>query len=547
LGLADKRLLQAASVIGKDVPLALLEAIGEMPESALRLSVARLQAAEFLYETRLFPEAEYTFKHALTHEVAYGSLVQERRRGLHAHIMETIESLYGDRLTERVEQLAHHAWHGAVWNKAVTYLRQAGAKATERSGFREAISSLEQALRALDRLPQTPQMQELAFDIRRELFDPHLMLGQFDRRLEVLPHMKELAEVLGDTSRLARALALTCNALIHLGRIDEAVQTGLRSVELAVTLDDPTSEAMARSHLGQAQFESGACTEAAVNARRSIAALRVESDRTRLGYGSFPSVLYRQFLVLCLTELGEFNEATAVSREAVQIAEALDNPWSRALAYNAMATVAVQRGDTSRAVAVAAQGVDLCSTFDLTFSWPRLASLNGYAMVLAGRYEDGIALMEGALQASLAMHYGQEEALRRVRASEGYLLAGRIQEARDTAFRALEFADQHGQHGYSAWARRVLGDIARLHPLILPGSAEHHYREALRRADERGMRPLSAHCQFGLGTFYRSAGEAGRAREHLAQAMELYSDMGMASWLDKAEAEMRQLAHVSLA
>jgi len=111
---ADKRLLQAASVIGKDVPLPLLETIGEMPDSGLRESLARLQAAEFLYETRLFPEAEYTFKHALTHEVTYASLLQERRRGLHAHIMHTIESLYGDRLAEYVERLAHHAWHGAV-------------------------------------------------------------------------------------------------------------------------------------------------------------------------------------------------------------------------------------------------------------------------------------------------------------------------------------------------------------------------------------------------------------------------------------------------
>src|SRR5262249_44877330 len=155
--------LQSASVIGKDVPLALLEDIGEMPESALRESLARLQAAEFLYEARLFPEAEYTFKHALTHEVTYGSLLQERRRGLHAQIVDRIESIYGDRLAEHVERLAHHAWHGATWAKAVAYLHQAGAKATDRSGFREAVLSLEQALRALDQVPKSRAMQELAF------------------------------------------------------------------------------------------------------------------------------------------------------------------------------------------------------------------------------------------------------------------------------------------------------------------------------------------------------------------------------------------------
>jgi tetratricopeptide (TPR) repeat protein len=154
-------------------------------------------------------------------------------------------------------------------------------------------------------------------------------------------------------------------------------------------------------------------------------------------------VLYRHFLVECLTELGEFDEAAAISDEAVRASEALDNPWSRALAYFAMAMVAVQRGDPLRAVAVAAQGLDLCDTYDMTFLWPRLASLNGYAMALSGQYEHGVALMERALQASLAMRLGQEETLRRAYASEGYLLAGRIHEARDTALGALEFAKQH--------------------------------------------------------------------------------------------------------
>jgi class 3 adenylate cyclase/tetratricopeptide (TPR) repeat protein len=534
----DKRLLQAASVIGKDVPLALLEAIGEMPESALRESLAHLQAAEFLYETNLFPEAEYTFKHALTHEVTYASLLQERRRGVHARIVETIESLYGDRLAERVEQLAHHAWHGAVWNKAATYLRQAGAKAVDRSGFREAVSSLEQALRALDRLPKSGEMQELAFDIRRELLDPLLM--QLDRRVEVVHEMKELAEVLGDTSRLVRALARTSNVLTHLGQTEMAVRNGRRSVELTSALSDPTLEMEARSHLGQAQLSSGAYEEAAANLRWGIAVLGVETDRRPLGYGPFPSVLYRHFLVGCLTQLGEFDEATTVSREAVRIAEALDNPWSRALAYNAVAMLAVQRGDTSRAVAVAGRGLDLCNAYDMKFLWPRLASLSGYAMTLTGRFEDGVALMESALQASLAMRLAQDEAIRRAHASEGYLLAGRIREARDTALGALEFAEQHGQHGSGAWAHRLLGDIARLHPSLLPDSAAHHYREALRRADERGMRPLIAHCHLGLGKMHLRGGALEQAHEQLTIATTMYREMNMTYWLEQAEAEMRQ-------
>jgi class 3 adenylate cyclase len=117
----EKRLLQTAAIIGTAVPLLLLQAIAELPEAELYRSLAHLQAAEFLYETRLFPEHEYTFKHALTHEVANSSLLQERRRELHAHIVGALEALAGDRVAEQVERLVHHALRGEVWDKALAY------------------------------------------------------------------------------------------------------------------------------------------------------------------------------------------------------------------------------------------------------------------------------------------------------------------------------------------------------------------------------------------------------------------------------------------
>src|SRR5262249_4020860 len=116
LPLEDKRLLQTAAVIGTEVPLPPVQAITQPSEAALQRSLADLQAAEFLYETRLFPEPEYTFKHALTHEVAYRGLVQERRRALHTRLIEVIEGLSTDRLANQVERLAHHALQGEVWD-----------------------------------------------------------------------------------------------------------------------------------------------------------------------------------------------------------------------------------------------------------------------------------------------------------------------------------------------------------------------------------------------------------------------------------------------
>src|SRR5581483_2608967 len=160
-----------------------LQAIAEVPDDALHQALARLQAAEFLYETSLFPDLEYTFKHALTHEVAYGSLLQERRCGLHRRIMHAIEHLFAGREAEQVERLAYHAFRGETWDEAVRYLRQAGQKAAGRSAHREAVDHLEQALAALEKRPESQQTQELAIDIRLDLRFSLMPLAEI-RRLE---------------------------------------------------------------------------------------------------------------------------------------------------------------------------------------------------------------------------------------------------------------------------------------------------------------------------------------------------------------------------
>jgi len=164
-----KRLLQAAAVIGKDVPIPLLLAIADAPEEEVRAELTPLQAVGFLYEVRLFPDLGYTFKHALTHEVAYQGLLQDRQRALHARITEAIERLFSERIAEQAERLAHHALRGEMWKKAVNYLRQAGLRATGQGAHREALAHLEQALVALRRLPNTRETTELPIDIHLDL------------------------------------------------------------------------------------------------------------------------------------------------------------------------------------------------------------------------------------------------------------------------------------------------------------------------------------------------------------------------------------------
>jgi len=203
----EKRLLQTAAVIGTEVPLPLFQAIAEVPEEDLHRGLAHLQAAEFLYETRLFPEPEYTFKHTLTHEVAYNSLLREWRRVLHGRIVEALEGLAGDRAAEQVERLAHHALHGEVWDKAVTYCQQAGVRAHHRAAFREAVAYGEQALGALAHLPEDDDSRRRALDLRVDFGQSLMLLGAHGRWLALLGEAEALARALEDQARLGRVLA----------------------------------------------------------------------------------------------------------------------------------------------------------------------------------------------------------------------------------------------------------------------------------------------------------------------------------------------------
>src|SRR5262249_31306601 len=166
------------SVIGYDAPYDLLHEICGLTEDLLRRLLDNLQGAEFLYTTQLFPDLQYTFKHALTHDVTYSGVLHERRRDIHGRVVGAIERLHPDRRSEHVERLAHHAHRGELRDKAVHYLRQAGAKAAARSALVDAQECFEVALDVLKALPESRETLEEAFDIRLDLRQVLRQLGE---------------------------------------------------------------------------------------------------------------------------------------------------------------------------------------------------------------------------------------------------------------------------------------------------------------------------------------------------------------------------------
>ena len=287
----DKQLLQTASVIGKDVPFVLLHAVAEAAEDVVQRGLAHLQAAEFLYETRLFPDPEYTFKHALTHDVTYGTLLQDRRKALHARIVGAIERFYPDRLTEHVERLAHHAVRGELWEQAVTHLRQAGAKALARSANREAASGFEQALTALQHLPETRETLERAIDLRFDLRTALFPLGEFERILDYLHEAEGLARTLDDQRRLGQVFVYLCNNLGMTGHPTEALAFGQRAQAIAESLGDVPLQVTGNLYLATACIRTGDYRQAEDLLLKVVQVVRGDLSRERFGLAGFPAVL----------------------------------------------------------------------------------------------------------------------------------------------------------------------------------------------------------------------------------------------------------------
>jgi class 3 adenylate cyclase/tetratricopeptide (TPR) repeat protein len=530
LAAGDKRLLQCAAVVGKDVPLALLQAVADLPDPALRQGLARLQAAEFLYETSLFPEVEYTFKHALTHEVASASLLHERRRALSARIVAAIEGLREGRLTDHVDSLAHHALRGELWEPAIGYLQQAAAKAAGRAAYREAVAFLERALQALGHCAPGPEAAGLGVDLRLALRDALFPLGDHAGVGACLAAARTLALETADTRRLARVLGALTNHALALRDHDTAIEVGEQAAALAAEMGDGPAEALARFHLGQAHASRGDYRRAVACQRRTIALLAGSDERAVPGPS--PALgLSRLWLVWGLAELGEFDEAIPLGEEAVAAAAAGRSALDQITTRLGLGLAWLRLGELEQAAATLEQALAESRLAGLPVWQPAIASPLGYAYALAGRTAEAVPLLEQAVREGGAPGRAGH-ALRVAHLGEAYLLAGQTDAAASAAARALALARENRDRAHEAYAIRLSAETA---ARDAPDDAEAAYRAAAGLAEELGLRPLLAHCWLGLGCLPGPDEARARAQVALATAVALYREMGMRRWLARAE------------
>jgi len=274
--------------------------------------------------------------------------------------------------------------------------------------------------------------------------------------------------------------------------------------------------------------------------RRNVTSLTGELVRERFGMTGLPAVMSRTWSVSCMADLGAFGEGTARGEEAVQLAEAVDHPFSLIQAHFALGTLYLRKGDLSKAIPVLERGLGQCQVANIRTWFPTVAATLGYAYSLAGRVAEALPLLQQAAAQDTSSGISAAHARWVAYLSEAYLLTGHMDEATGLARSALAFARDLKARGNEAYALWLLGEIhAHQEPLEVE-AAEAAYRQALALAEELGMRPLLAHGHLGLGTLYTKRGQLTQARTALSTAIERFSAMEMMFWLPRAEAALAQ-------
>ena len=374
------------------------------------------------------------------------------------------------------------------------------------------------------------------------------MLGAAERpisarraRLDaVLNEAVALAEGLGDQRRLGRALAYQGLLYVQLGEHARAIEAAESACAIAEAAGDLGLRVVANYHLGLALWWSGDPRRAAEPLRAAIALVKDAPLRERFGMSGLPAVLVRWILAVALADLGEFAEALAAGEEGLRVAQSAGHRWSEVWARWGLGWTHLHHGDFVQATRVLEPGLALCRGMEIHFALPFLAGLLGSAHLWSGRAADAMPLLEEAVEALPAMRILSYRSSFITLLAEAYLVLGRVAAAREQAEQVVVLARTHPHRGWEAWGLKLLGDIHAHQPAEVEQSgaeqATDAYRQALALATEIGMRPLVAHCHFGLGKLHAKAGQREEATQHLATATMLYREMGMQFWLEQAEA-----------
>jgi predicted ATPase/class 3 adenylate cyclase len=541
----EKRLLQTAAVIGTDVSYTLLQTVAEMPEEDLRQSLARLQAAEFLYETRLFPDFAYTFKHALTHEVAYNSLLLERRRDLHERTAQAMEALFHDELEEHYSELAHHYSRSANAVQAVTYCQRAGHQAVQRSANADAIGHLTNALELLLTLPDTPERARQELDLQTTM-GPALIVtkGYAAPEVErVYARARELCRQLGESPQLFYVLRGLFIFYLNRGELQTARELGEQLLILAQRQPAPPLLLEAHFAVGATLFWLGEVIPARAHLEQVMALYDPAQHHSHAFlYGQDPGVACLSLAALALWVLGYPDQALERIHEALTLAYELPHPFSLARALIYAGRLHQFRGEPQLTQARAEAAVTLSTEQGLVYWLAEGTILRGWALAAQGQGEEGI----GQMCQGLATHQATGAELVRPYLlpllAEMYGHWRQAEEGLPVLTEALAAAHNTGEHWWEAELYRLQGE------LLWARSVEHHtaaetcFQQALAIARQQQTRSLELRAALSMSRLWQQQGKRAEAQQLLADIYAWFTEGFDTADLQEAKALLGELS-----
>jgi tetratricopeptide (TPR) repeat protein len=502
----QRRLLQTASVLGKDVRAHVLRVVCHLSSAEMDAGLAALQAAEFLYETSLGTREAYTFKHAVTQSVAYDTLLRAERRALHAEALSAIERMSGDRAGEMLERLSDHAVAGEVWPAAYRYSLGAARRANERFAWAEAITYFDRALDAIGHFEDAREAALAGIEVRQGLRVALGATGNLERCLAVMEEARQSAAWLGDTIQVAQIDGHACMVLTSLGSLDRAVAAAQRGATAAAG-HAPSTLNLAFG-LGQAYWFQGRFHDAAKTLSNSLPSVRGALRLASTGTIGTASVLTLVALSKTHAMLGEFDLALAFAAEARAIAAETQRPYDVAYASVAPGFAYMMQGAHDDAVAVMEEGLQVARRAGILLLLPSIARYLGRAHAAAGDAAKGHSLLDEALTLTRGQRLAGLTAWCSSALGHAHM-DGDTAKAETALHEALTMATEHGYAPVQAQTSRALGEL-RLRAAD-PSGAEALLRRAISLAEGMGMRPDLAGARRTLADALRALGRDNEA------------------------------------
>jgi class 3 adenylate cyclase/tetratricopeptide (TPR) repeat protein len=495
---AAKSLLQMSAVIGRDISLTLLSGMAGALPGELSPRLQTLEAAEFIRKITTSDSVDYSFKHELTREVAYGMMLLSVRRYLHAKAIEIIELQFADRLDEHVDRLADHAYLAELWQKAVPYQLRSCRRAIKRGANQAAIAIYERGRETLSHWDPSRKRAISEIDLHLTVVTALEPLGMHRKIADVLREARHLADLSDEPWRIAAVNCQLTVALWRLGYHGEAMTAAQTAHAITEQIREPILTFAALHNLGIIFHETGDFHTSLEYHDRCLSIETPEIDKKRAGWAALPSVMLRTFMADSLIDLGDFERAEVLAADARTRAIAANHAYSLATINHVFSRLRIAQGRPEEALSLLNECWQTCLDLEIKQMYPIFASRMGEAYMLLGDVEAALHILAvpEKLDIPLADHaFGW----RFLFIAQGYafLAANRAEEAKGVAERALELAEERGELPQQAYARKLLGDVACA--LKAPAAGpELFYRQALAIAEKCSMRPFIASCHEAL-------------------------------------------------